>query len=108
MRLRSFFFVQPGELDFCFGETTLFSIAVQKYAMQGTPICKDDFSLAELFKCIREKIDTRSVVFIEGVRTYSPLAELLTKTGSPVSNFFHVCLKQDAWRNKILGDINVR
>lgn len=84
------FFVHPGNLNFCFGEITLFSIPVHRYAMQGAPLCEDCSSLAELFKYLRKKIDTSNVIFFEGIREDSPLNELLTETGSPVFNFFHV------------------
>ena len=84
------FFVHPGNLDFCFGEITLFSIPVHRYAMQGAPLCEDHSSLTELFKCLRKKIDTNNVIFFEGVREDSQLNELLTTTKSPVLNLFHV------------------
>lgn len=84
------FFVHPGKLDFCLGEATLVSIPVRRYMIKGAPLCEDYSSLAELFKLLRETIDKKSVVFFEGVRTHSPLAELLTKTGSQVFNLFHV------------------
>jgi len=84
------FFVHPGNLNFCFGETTLFSIPVQRYAMEGAPLCEDSSSLAELFKYLRKKIDPSNVIFFEGIREGSPLNELLTVTGSPVFSLFHV------------------
>ncbi len=84
------FFVHPGNLDFCFGEITLVSIPVHRYAIKGAPLCKDYSSLVELVKCLREKIDKNNVVFFEGVETRSALHELLTETGSPVFNLFHV------------------
>jgi hypothetical protein len=88
------FFVHPGKLDFCFGEITLASISVNRYAIQGAPLCEDYSSLAELFKCLskclRERIDTSNVVFFEGVVTGSALDKLLTETSSLVFNSFHV------------------
>ena len=57
------FLVHTNTLDFYFGDITLFSIGVQKYTIQGAPICKDYFSLAELFKQLRKKINTNNVVF---------------------------------------------
>jgi len=84
------FFVHPGNLDFRFGEITLARIPVRRYAIQGAPLCEDYSSLAELFKCLREKIDTSNVVFFEGVVTGSALDKLLTENGSPVFNLFHV------------------
>ncbi len=84
------FFVHPGKLDFRFGEITLVSIPVYRYALKGAPLCEDYSSLAELIKCLKENIDPSNVVFFEGVRTRSALDKLLTETGSPVFNLFHV------------------
>ena len=58
--------------------------------MQGAPLCEDCSSLTELFKYLRKKIDTSNVIFFEGVREDSRLNKLLTATGSPVFNLFHV------------------
>jgi hypothetical protein len=84
------FFVHPGALAYCFGETTLFRIPVRRHAMQGEPLCEDPSSLTELLKLLRETIGARGVVFFEGVRAGSPLANLLTSRDSTVHSLFHV------------------
>ena len=84
------FFVHPGALAYCLGETTIFRIAVQRYAMQGAPLCDDPAVLGGLFKPLRETIGKRSVVFFEGVVLGSPLAELLASPSGPVADSFHV------------------
>jgi hypothetical protein len=84
------FFVHPGGLAYCFGETTLFRVPVRRYAIQGAPLCKDPSLLAGLFEPLREAIGARGVVFFESVRAGSPLASLLTLRSSPVYKLFHV------------------
>lgn len=84
------FFVHPGALAYCFGETTLFRIPVRRHAMQGEPVCVDSSSLTGLLKLLRETIGARGVVFFEGVPAGSPLANLLTSRDTMVYSLFHV------------------
>ena len=84
------FFVHPGKLDYHFGEITLVSLPVLRYAIKGAPLCKDQSSLTELIKYLRKKIDKSNVIFFEGVRTGSSLDNLLTDNNSPVFDLFHV------------------
>jgi len=84
------FFVHPGKLDYRFGEVTLASISVLRYAIKGAPLCEDQSSLAELIKYLRKKIDKNNVVFFEGVRSGSSLDNLLTDNSGPIFDLFHV------------------
>jgi hypothetical protein len=84
------FFVHPSALAYCLGETTIFHVPVQRYAMQGAPLCESRTVLAGLFKPLGETVGKRGVIFFEGVPLGSPLAELLTSADSPVSDLFHV------------------
>jgi Acetyltransferase (GNAT) domain len=84
------FFVHRSALAYCLGESTVFHIPVQRYALQGAPLCESPVSLAGLFKPLSETIGRRDVVFFEGVQLGSPLAELLTAEEGPVRDVFHV------------------
>src|SRR4051794_9744942 len=43
------FFVHRSVLAYCLGETTVFSIPVLRYALQGAPLCENGALLSELF-----------------------------------------------------------
>lgn len=96
------FFVHPGKLNFCFGETILASVSVYRYAIKGSPLCEDHTSLTELFKSLREAIKTSDVVFFEGVRTGSSLNELLTEKSSPIFNLFHVVPYGPTYKRRLI------
>ena len=42
------FFVHPGALSYCLGETTVFHIPVLRYALQAAPLCENQALLAGL------------------------------------------------------------
>jgi hypothetical protein len=84
------FLVHRGSLSYCLGEITVFSVPVLRYSMRDAPLCEDRESLAGLFAPLRAAIGRSGVVFFEGVRTGSPLGDLLTLPESPVRDLFHV------------------
>ena len=84
------FFVHPGALAYCLGESTLFRIPVLRYVMQNAPVCEDQALLPDLFRPLFDAIGKRGVVFFEGVQQGSTLASLLTARGGAVQNLFHV------------------
>jgi hypothetical protein len=96
------FFVHPGMLAYCLGETTVFHIPVLRYVMQGTPLCEDYALLPGLFKPLREAVGNRGVVFFEGVRAGSSLAELLISPDSPVYDLFHVVPSGPAYIRRLI------
>ena len=79
-----------GVLGFCFGETALFSVSVNRYAMQGVPLCNSVSQLQGLFGPLRKAIGDKGVVFLEGIPMDSPMGELLSSPISVVRRFFHV------------------
>ena len=96
------FFVHPGALSYCLGETTVCHIPVLRYAIQAAPLCKNQALLAGLFKPLREAIGRRGVVFFEGVQAGSSLAELLLSPGGPVRDLFHVVPYGPAYARRLI------
>ena len=96
------FFVHRSELSYCLGETTVFSIHVLRYAMQGAPLCENAALLPRLFTPLREAIGKRGVVFFEGVPAHSPLDELFTTPDSPVCDLFHVVPYGPAYTRRLI------
>lgn len=79
-----------GVLGFYFGETSLFSIPVNRYAMQGAPLCDSASQLQGLFGPLRKATGNKGVVFLEGIPMDSLMGELLSSPISVVRQFFHV------------------
>lgn len=96
------FFVHRSELSYCLGETTVFSIPVLRYAMQGAPLCENAALLPRLFTPLREAIGERGVVFFEGVPAHSPLDELFRTPDSPVYDLFHVVPYGPAYTRRLI------
>ncbi|SEK30751.1 GNAT family N-acetyltransferase [Nitrosovibrio tenuis] len=96
------FFVHQSALAYCLGETTIFHIPVLRYTIQGGPLCENQALLAGLFKPLSETIGRRGVVFFEGVRLGSPLAELLTSPDSAVFDLFHVVPYGPAYTRRLV------
>lgn len=96
------FFVHPGALSYCLGETTVFHIPVLRYALQAAPLCENQALLAGLFKPLQEAIGRRGVVFFEGVQAGSSLAELLLSPGGPVRDLFHVVPYGPAYTRRLI------
>lgn len=84
------FLIHRGVLAYCFGETTLFTFRVNRYAIQGPPLCNDPAQLNGLFEPLRQVIGRKGVVFFEGIPVESTLTQLLTSPTSVVRQSFHV------------------